>query len=107
MGMQNYIEFYHGTSDIIAIKEFLLPPIYTDVKRELGRIKLVDCVFLTTSLLSACGYANKACNRFGGNPIVYVVEPIGDVSHVMNNEYIVEKGIIKDMIIIEENKRWI
>ena len=88
------MRYYHGTSDAILINSFILPPSETDCKRETHRNKLTDVVFFTTSLPSAIKYAKKASVKFGGNPLVYVVEPVGEVYYIANNEYVSEKAII-------------
>lgn len=35
----------------------------------------MNVVFFTTSKLSVIKYANKACNKYGGRPIIYLVKP--------------------------------
>lgn len=71
------VEFYHGTSDTLKIGKVLLPPVITDNQRESWRKKYLDKVFFTSSLLSAEMYAKKACKKYGGSPVVYIVRPIG------------------------------
>jgi hypothetical protein len=92
------VKYYHGTSSIFEIGVCLLPPIYTGNIREDKRNKFLDLVFITPSLISAWKYANKACKKFGGYPIVYQVEPIGDITNIVNNEYIADEAIIVDVI---------
>ena len=84
--------FYHGTSDILDVKKMILPPIQTKNLREEWRKKYVDKVFFTTSLLSAENYAKKACKKYGGNPVVYIVKPIGQYFNRMDCEYIADKA---------------
>ena len=79
--------YYHGTSDkIVNIKNFrLLPPKVTGVISEWGRKKNLDRVFFTEDLNSAKIYARKAVIKFGGNPIVVRVVPMGDIK-LINDE---------------------
>ena len=86
--------FYHGTTDVFKINRVLLPPVITDNKREEWRKKYTDKVFFTDSLLSASRYAKKACKKYGGNPIVYIVKPIGQYFNTVNTEYIADKALI-------------
>lgn len=86
--------FYHGTSDAIRIKKLLLPPQETSIQREDWRIRHLDKVFFTSSLKSAAMYAKKACQKFGGNPIVYEIRPIGGYSNIANVEYISDKALV-------------
>ena len=72
----------------------LLPPVITDIKREEWRKKYTDKVFFTDSLLSANMYAKKACKKYGGNPIVYIVKPIGQFFNTINTEYIADRALI-------------
>lgn len=86
--------FYHGTSDILDVKKIILSPIQTNNLREEWRKKYIDKVFFTTSLLSAENYAKKACKKYGGSPVVYIVKPIGQYFNRMDCEYIAEKARI-------------
>lgn len=56
-------------------------------------------VYFTDSLLSASMYAKKACKKYGGAPIVYVVKPVGQYFRRVDTEYIADKarivGIVK------------
>lgn len=88
------VEFYHGTSDTLKIGKVLLPPVITDNQRENWRKKYLDKVFFTSSLLSAEMYAKKACKKYGGNPVVYIVRPIGQFFNTVNNEYIADKALV-------------
>lgn len=81
--------FYHGTSDVFTITK-LMPPQETQNLREEWRKKLLNKVFFTTSILSARKFAKKAAVKYGGNPIVYVVKPCGDVWHINTNEYVAD-----------------
>lgn len=84
--------FYHGTSDNCNVKKIILPPIYTKNLREEWRKRYINKVFFTTSLLSAENYAKKACKKYGGNPVVYIVKPIGQYFNRINCEYIADKA---------------
>ncbi len=85
--------YYHGTSDVFDMKE-ILPAIETGNLREDWRKKLTNKVFFTDSLLSAEKFAKKAAMKYGGNPVVYEVKPVGDVWHVNTNEYVADKARI-------------
>lgn len=72
----------------------ILPPIQTDILREDWRKKYLDKVFFTTSLLSAENYAKKACKKYGGAPVIYMVKPIGQYFNRIKCEYIADKAVI-------------
>ena len=55
---------------------------------------LTNKVFFTNSLLSAEKFAKKAALKYGGNPVVYEVNPVGDVWHVNTNEYVADRAKI-------------
>ncbi len=86
--------FYHGTADSLQIHKILLPPIITNRKREHWRKRYNDKVFFTTSLGTAKKFAKKACEKYGGSPIVYIVRPIGQYFNTINGEYISDKAAI-------------
>ena len=86
--------FYHGTTDAFNIKKILLPPTYTSNLREEWRKKYHNMVFFTTSLLSASKFARKACEKYGGNPVVYEIKPIGQYFNTIHGEYISERAKI-------------
>lgn len=86
--------FYHGTSEILGIKDMILPPVQTGIKREDWRAKYSDKVFFTTSLLSAEMFAKKACRKYGGNPVVFKVRPVGQFFRRMDVEYIADRAVI-------------
>lgn len=93
------MRYYHGTTDVFVIDDGILkPPIDTGMIREDWRMKLLDKVFLTTSLVSAKRYSRKATKRFGGSPIIYLVEPIGYCYNNCMNEYIADKAKIIDKV---------
>ena len=87
------MKYYHGTSSSLDVGSYLLPSIDTDVLREYFRSKLRDVVFVTSSVVSAEKYAKKAVDRFGGDPVVMVVSPIGS-RRINNNEYVCDKAIV-------------
>lgn len=86
--------FYHGTTDVFNVNKVLLPPTYTNNLREEWRKKYQNMVFFTTSLLSASKFARKACDKYGGNPVIYEVRPIGQYFNTIRGEYISEKAKI-------------
>lgn len=88
------LTFYHGTTDVFNIKKVLLPSTYTNNLREEWRKKYHNMVFFTTSLLSASKFARKSCEKYGGNPIIYEVRPIGQYFNTINGEYISERARI-------------
>ncbi len=69
------MELYHGTSSIFGELKEILSPSTTNNLREEFRDKLSDYVFLTNSLMSAFKYAKKCCDKYGGNPVIYLCEP--------------------------------
>ena len=87
------MKYYHGTSSSLDVRSYLLPSIDTDILREDFRSKLRDVVFVTSSVVSAEKYAKKAVERFGGDPVVMVVSPIGS-RRIINNEYVCDKAIV-------------
>ena len=84
-------KLYHGTSDVVNIKNIILPSVETGVLREDFRGKNLDVCFATSSLLSARNYAQKAVFKYGGQPVVFEVEPAGLISNINTNEYICKK----------------
>ena len=91
------IRFYHGTSSELKI-ETLLPALETGLCREEWRRTLLNKVFFTDSLMSARGYAKKAAQKFGGEPVVYEVLPDGDVWKVNATEYVADSARILSRI---------
>ncbi len=92
------LTFYHGTSDVFEM-ERILPSTDTGNLREDFRKKFRNKVFVTTSLLSAKKYALKACDIYGGNPVVYSVTPDFDsIFNTNQNEYICDFADIKNII---------
>ena len=71
-----------------------MPPVITYNQREDFRKKYVDKVFSTDSIKSAKMYAKKACEKYGGKPIVYIVEPIGNIIYSINHECMSDKALI-------------
>lgn len=86
--------FYHGTSDVFEMNGTILPSTRTGNKREDWRKKDVDKVFFTNSPMSAYKFAKKACVKYGGNPIVYIIKPVGQYYSSVNNEFIADKAKI-------------
>lgn len=93
--------YYHGTS--VPGLKVILPPLETRVLREDFRKKLLDCVFVTPSRLSAANYAKKCAVKFGGKPVVYEVRPINP--HEINtSQYVCDKAIVLKSIEIYQTK---
>lgn len=86
--------FYHGTTDALRIHKILLPPVITNCKREDWRKKNEDKVFFTTSLGTARRFAKKACEKFGGNPIIYIVRPIGQYFNTIEGEFVSDRAVV-------------
>lgn len=85
-------KFYHGTTDALHIRNWILPPIFTENQREDWRKKYRDKIFFTDSLLSARKFARKACMKYGGQPIVYEIRPVGFWCGTIHTEYIADKA---------------
>lgn len=92
------MHYYHGTSTSLNIKDKILPPIETGNLREEWRGKHTNKVFFTPSLMSARKFAKKATIKYGGESIVYEVEPIGDIWHVNTNEYVADSAEIISIV---------
>ena len=90
--------FYHGTTTAFNLMkgDILLPAIMTGNLREDWRKKHIDKVFFTNSLLSAEKFAKKAANKYGGEPIVFIVKPKPPYYHINTNEFIANRAIIID-----------
>lgn len=75
---QDYSErLYHGTSTAFGLEvgDDILPPYQTGELREDWRATYQDKVFSTPSMKSAIKYSRKAVERYGGEPVVFLVEP--------------------------------
>ena len=88
------MKLYHGTTDKLPIKNFILPASQTRVLREDFRNYNTGVVFLTSSLPSAEKYAKKAASKFGGNPVVYDCIPVGTLSNNDNHETLCRKAVV-------------
>lgn len=84
--------YYHGITNILPIKNYILPSTYTNILRE-DRTKNTNYVFATQSVKSAQYYAKLACNKFGGKPIVYEIRLINEVEG-HNGEWLCDKAKI-------------
>lgn len=60
----------------------------------IGQFHYADKVFSTDSIKSAKMYAKKACEKYGGKSIVYIVEPIGNIIYNINHECMSDKALI-------------
>ena len=83
--------YYHGTS-IQGLTE-ILPPSETNILREDFRQGYRDCVFITPLRKSAEMYAKKCALKFGGQPVVYEVEPVNP-SEINVSQYICDKAYV-------------
>ena len=97
------MKYYHGTSTAIKLNigDMILPPLITSNLREEWRKKLTNKVFFTDSLHSAERYAKKAADKYGGEPVVYIVKPIGDIWCPNNTEYVADKAKILAVVLKE------
>jgi hypothetical protein len=83
--------FYHGTS-VSGLTE-ILPPAETYVLREDFRTKFLDKVFVTPLKKSAETYARKCAAKFGGQPVIYEVEPVNPFE-INVSQYICDKAFV-------------
>jgi hypothetical protein len=90
--------YYHGTS-VSGLTE-ILPPVETNMLREDFRKKFLDCVFITPLKKSAEAYARKCATKFGGNPIVYEVEPVNP-NEINVSQYICDKAYVRNSYIVK------
>jgi len=74
--------YYHGTTVDLQPGELLLPPSETGKISEKGRKKHLDKVFFTKDLNSAKIYAGRSGYSLGDIPVVYEVEPIGEIQPI-------------------------
>ena len=90
------MKYYHGTSTALKLNigDNLLPPTITHNLREEWRKKLINKVFFTDSLYSAARYAKRAADKYGGEPIIYEIKPLGDVWCPNTTEYVADKAKI-------------
>ncbi len=73
--------YYHGTSTALDIRDELLPPTMTGKQTE-PRAQRRGKVFFTNSLISAKHYAKIAVNQWGGEPVIYRIEPAGPIKQI-------------------------
>lgn len=92
--MKHFGPFYHGTSTSLEIDNLILPSIQTGILREDWRQKNLNKVYFTNSVISAKRYAKKACEKYGGDPIVYVVKPLGIWFHRIDKEYVADRALV-------------
>lgn len=90
--------YYHGTTTALGIVSELRAPVETGVLREEWRKKHLDCVYFTTSKLSAAKYARKACLKYGGVPQILIVKPCGITTNINNNEYIAKSARVVGLV---------
>ena len=78
-------KYYHGTSR--KLSGYVTPPKEHGLEiQEKGRKKNLDKVFITNDIGSAKIYAGRAKNALGGKPIIYVVEPVGNMTTINSNK---------------------
>ncbi len=73
--------YYHGTSTALGIKGEILPPKVTGKQTEPRRQRRGK-VFFTNSVESARIYAQRAVKKWGGDPVVYRITPIGPLKQI-------------------------
>jgi hypothetical protein len=78
--------YYHGTTTHLLPGDDVLPPLKTGKISERGRKKNLDKVFFTKDLGSAKIYAGRAKHALGGKPVVYEVEPVGDIQAINDKQ---------------------
>ena len=71
--------FYHGTTQDLKAGDEILPPSITANVSEKGRKKNLDKVFFTKDIGSAKIYAGRAKHSLGGSPVIYEIEPMGEI----------------------------
>lgn len=91
---------YHGTTNKLNITNKILPPLYSGILREDFRKKYLDKVFFTKFLPQAKKFAYKAANKYGGDPVIYIVVPQGIINYLKDGEYICDYAIIVNKIFI-------
>lgn len=93
--------FYHGSTQELDIGDYILPPSETDTISEKGRKKNLNKIFFTKDYKSAWIYAYRAQRSIGGNPVVYEIEPIGEIDIINSNPgttvYSADYGIVQDV----------
>ena len=106
--LANNIVLYHGTSDAlnVSIGDALLPPKETEVQTE-PRMQRRGRVFLTSNKNAAHTYARRAVRKWGGNPIIIIADPIGEVKQMTKSIsafgpiFLCDKAIIIDIEYID------
>lgn len=87
------MQFFHGTSSALKITGTLLPALSTLTQRE-NRTRNIDVVFITKSKPSAEKYARKACEKYGGTPVVLTITPVDDCYRLSNTEWICKEALV-------------
>lgn len=96
---------YHGTTDTFNIKDKILPPIVTGILREEWRKNYKNKIFFTQNFGQAKKYAIKAAKKYGGNPIVYSIVPMGVINYLKDGEWICDYGSIIAIIPFERKEK--
>ena len=75
--------FLHGTSTYFGLEpgDLLLPPKETGKQTERRRRRRGK-VFFTDNLSSARHYAKVAVRKWGGEPIIYLIKPMGNIKQI-------------------------
>ena len=75
--------YLHGTSTYFKLRpgDILLPPKETGRQTEKRRRRRGK-VFFTDNLASARHYANIAVRKWGGEPIIYLIKPMGNIKQI-------------------------
>lgn len=89
------IKYYHGTSTSNNIRNKILPPVESGNIREDFRTYNRDLVYLTDSFSQALKYAVKACDTFGGDPIVFECIPKYWVAERRPHEFVTPLAICR------------
>lgn len=90
--------YYHGTSTAANIDKEILPATETGNLRENNRKMYRDKVWVTDLCSVAADNAKKACEVMGGEPIVFIVRPQGDVNQIYPHEFIASKAIVRGVV---------
>lgn len=88
--------YYHGTSDVFVIADKKIkPPSETGNLREEFRNYNTNVVYVSSSYGVAKRVADKAAQKYGGKPVVYIVKPDFDtLVYRTNYEYTTDYATI-------------
>lgn len=95
-------KYYHGTTSLYDIEEYLNPSSKQEHIKSLYRRKTAK-VSLTNNLDTAIYYAQKASTEKGGEPVVYELDPnLFMLMRVGKNTFITDKAKIVGKVDIDE-----